>query len=144
MHAVIQREANPLANLKRRRRCGISDVALALSHRRHRIPRSRYDACRLLRRGAAGAVLLENDVTTRLLLVMTEAGVVEMVAVDVNVVAAPVVVLLTCSLLCIGAAAAGPAAEANVTHRHKDAASFRTGEESVPFVGAIACSPTCR
>lgn len=117
-------------------------MALALSHRRHRIHRSRYDACRLLRRGAAGAVLLENDVTTRLLLVVTEAGVVEMVA--VNVVAAPVVVLLARSLLCIGAAAAGPATEAYVTHRHEDGTSFRTGEESMPFVGAVACSLTCR
>lgn len=87
-------------------------------------------------------MLLENDVTTRLLLVMTEAGVVEMV-VDVIAVAAPVVVLLTCSLLCIGAAAAGPATDAYVTHRHEDGTSFRTGEESMPFVGAVACSLTC-
>lgn len=110
----------------------------------HRIHRSRYDARGLLRRGAAGAMLLENDATTRLLLVMTEAGVVEMVAVDVVVVAAPVVVPLTCSLLCIGAAAAGPATDAYVTHRHEDGTSFRTGEESMPFVGAVACSLTCR
>lgn len=89
-------------------------------------------------------MLLESDVATRLLLVMTEAGVVEMVAVDVNVVAAPVVLLLTCSLLCIGAVAAGPATEAYVTHRQEDGTSFRTGEESMPFVGAVACSLTCR
>lgn len=87
-------------------------------------------------------MLLENDVTTRLLLVMTEAGVVEMVAVDF-VVAAPVVVLLTCSLLCIRAATTGPVTEAYVTHRHEDGTSFRTGEKSMPFVGAVACSLTC-
>lgn len=89
-------------------------------------------------------MLLENDVTARRLLMVTEAGVVEMVAVDVNVAAAPLVVLLACSLLCIGAAAAGPATEAYVTHRHKDGTSFRTGEESMPFVGAVARSLTCR
>lgn len=89
-------------------------------------------------------MLLENDVTTRLLLVMTQASVVEMVAIDINIVAAPVVVLLTCSLLSIRAIAAGPVTESYVTHRHEHGTSFRTGEESMSFVGAVACSLTCR
>lgn len=119
-------------------------MVMALSDHGRRLHCSRKYARRLLWKRAAGAMLLENDVATRLLLVMTQVSIVEMMAVDVNIVDAPVVVLLACSLLSIRATAAGPVTESYVTHRHKHGTSFRTGEESMSFVGAVACSLTCR
>lgn len=89
-------------------------------------------------------MLLENDAPSRLLLLMTQAGVVEMVAVGMIVVAAaPVVVLLVRALLCIRGTAARPVTESYMAHRHKDSTAFRTGEESMSFVGSVAYSLPC-
>lgn len=87
---------------------------------------------------------LENDVPIRLLLLMTQAGVVEMVAVSVIVVAAPVVVLLVRTLQCVGGIAARPVTESYVADGHEDGTAFRTGEESMSFVGTVAYTLTCR
>lgn len=89
-------------------------------------------------------MLLENNTPIRLLLLMTQASIVEMVVVSVIVVAALVVVLLVRTLLCIGGVAARPVAESHLAHRHEDGTVFRTGEESMSFVGPIAYSLTCR
>lgn len=119
-------------------------MVLTLSPGRRRLPRSGKDACCLVLRGAAGTMLLENDAPIRLLLLMTQAGVVEMVAVGIIVVAAPVVVLLVHMLLCVGGVAAKPLTESYVAHRHEEGTAFRTGEESMSFVGSVAYSLTCR
>lgn len=122
-------------------------MVLALSHDRRRLPRSGKDAQRLvLGGGAAGTMLLENDAPIRLLLVMTQAGVAEMVSVGAIVVAAaaaPVMVLLVRTLLRVGGVAARPVTESYVAHRHKEGTAFGTGEEPTTFVGPVANSLTC-
>lgn len=118
-------------------------MVLALSHDRRRLPRSGKDAQRLVQRGAAGAMLLENDAPIRLLLLMTQAGVVEMASVGVLVAAAPVMILLMRTLLCIGDVVARPVTESYMARRHKGSTAFGTGEESMSFVGPVARSLTC-
>lgn len=118
-------------------------MVLALSHDRRRLPRSGKDAQCLVQRGAAGTMLLENDAPIRLLLLMTQAGVVEMVSVGVLVAAAPVMLLLMRTLLCIGDVAARPVTESYMARRHKGGTAFGTGEESMSFVGPVARSLTC-
>lgn len=65
-----------------------------------------------------------------------------MVPVDGMIIAAPVVVLLTGSLVCVGAIAARPVAEPDVAHREEDAAVFGTAEELMALVGSVAHSFT--
>lgn len=88
-------------------------------------------------------MLLENDAPTRLLLLMTQAGIVEMVAVGVVVVATPVVLFLMRALWCVGGVAR-PVTGSYMAHRHENGTAFRTGEESMSFVGPVAGTPACR
>lgn len=85
-------------------------------------------------------MLLEDRAPIRRLLLMVQPGVVEMVAIGVIVVAAPVVLLL----VRVGGVAASPVTEFYIAHRHKNGTAIGTGEESMSFVGPVACSPTCR
>lgn len=65
-----------------------------------------------------------------------------MVPVDGMITAAPVVVLLTDSLVCVGAIAARPVAEPDVAHWEEEGAAFGAAEESMALVGPIAHSFT--
>lgn len=92
-------------------------------------------------------MLVETDVTTRLLLVMIWAVVAMVPVAGVIIIAAVLVVIavsLAYSLLCVRAVVARrPAAEPDVADRQEEAARLGAAEESQAFIGAVAYSFTC-
>lgn len=74
---------------------------LALGCEGRRLCCSRDDAEHVWLRWAAGMMLVEANVTTRLLLLIWSAVVVGMVPIDGKIIAASVVVLLADSLVCV-------------------------------------------
>lgn len=80
-------------------------------------------------------MLVDADVTTGLLLLMTQT-------VIVGRINAAVVVLLTGSLVWVGAVAARPMAEPDVAHGEEEGTALWAAEESVTLVGPVAKSFT--
>lgn len=128
--------------MERRRRHGASDLDLVLSCDGRRLRRSREDTESLRLRRAAGTVLAEADVTAVLLMVIRAAAAAVVPVAGVTV-APAVVVSLARSLVSVGALAAGPVAEPDVTDREEEGAGVRAAEEPVALIGAVACSFTC-
>lgn len=91
-------------------------------------------------RRAAGTVLVDANVTTGLLLLLLVTQAV--IVVLVPIVGRTVVVLLTGSLVWVGAVAAGPMAEPDVADGEEEGTALWAGEESVTLVGPVANSFT--
>lgn len=109
-------------------------VGLVLN--RHRLCGSREDAHGVGRRWAASTALVEANVATlRLLLMMMVVAI--MVPID-GIIVAPAMVVLTDMFLCVGATAARPVAQLDMTDWEEEGTAFRAVEQPLALIGPIA------